>query len=365
MVRTRRKELVNCETCGNAFYKQTDKIKRSAHHFCNRKCYGVWLSKYHLSQRPVHTCENCGQEFSKAKCFLKGNHVFCRPECYSQWQAKGGDLIDLSPLTPKQIEIITGSLLGDGFLVKTYPEKRHLNSGFGKRQKKGREDYLYWHQEELLPYSRLKLDYASNPKPIKIGDKIGRHESEICESRVYTTYRHHIFTEMRQLWYPDGKKLVPRHIQLTPLTVTVWFCDDGSNTSSRHRSAVFCTNCFTLDDVEFLIAGLSSLNIKSYPQPKGKDGQYEIKVRACSYKDLIDMITPYVTWPSMQHKIDLSSYTPARKAQSGVVGVYKSRRAWIAIKQKNGIRYNLGRYRTKEEAAVAVAEFESRFVDSQ
>lgn len=60
-----------------------------------------------------------------------------------------------------------------------------------------------------------------------------------------------MLTEQRQRWYPNGKKIVPRDIILSPETVYWWYVGDG-HLNKRDGCVVFCTNGFSIEDVEFL-----------------------------------------------------------------------------------------------------------------
>ena len=58
---------------------------------------------------------------------------------------------------------------------------------------------------------------------------------------------------LRTLWYPDGKKIVPKNISLTRTAVKMWFIEDGSATQTNNvRRITLATNSFTLADVSFL-----------------------------------------------------------------------------------------------------------------
>lgn len=37
------------------------------------------------------------------------------------------------------------------------------------------------------------------------------------------------FTQLRKIWYPDGKKIIPRDLKLTPKMISFWFQGDGSS----------------------------------------------------------------------------------------------------------------------------------------
>lgn len=58
------------------------------------------------------------------------------------------------------------------------------------------------------------------------------------------------FTELYNQWYPNGIKIVPRSIKITPTILLHWFLGDGFTMGS---SIGFCTHSFSTFDVEFLV----------------------------------------------------------------------------------------------------------------
>jgi hypothetical protein len=78
-------------------------------------------------------------------------------------------------------------------------------------------------------------------------------------------------------WYPSGVKVVPQDLVLTSLSVAHWMCGDG--TSNKDGSLVFCTDGFTLEDVQLLILCLSrDLGVVSTPHRSSREGQFKVMV---------------------------------------------------------------------------------------
>jgi hypothetical protein len=78
--------------------------------------------------------------------------------------------------------------------------------------------------------------------------------SAIC----FGTYALPCFAELYNLFYPDGKKLVPLNIGelLTPLSLAYLICDDGGF-SKRDRAVVISTQSFSKEEVNLLIGVLN------------------------------------------------------------------------------------------------------------
>lgn len=103
----------------------------------------------------------------------------------------------------------------------------------------------------------------------------------------------------RARWYDsDGRKVVPRDVRLTALSLAVWYMDYGTK---RSTSVVhLCTDNFAVADVQFLITKLAELGVKAelfmnkaYPR---------IKIGAEGIEAFYGLIAPYVS-PDMRYKL--------------------------------------------------------------
>lgn len=182
--------------------------------------------------------------------------------------------------TPRQSSIVIGSLLGDGCI------QRDKYSYFSKNQSAGRREYLEWLYAEMQPFSSRLSDSTVWAN----GKEYGRSS--------FATRSSHLFNDLRQKWYPTGKKIVPRDIVLDPLSIAVWYCDDGSNDVAA-RSCKLATYCFSRDDCEFLIGQLQTWNIVSYI-----DSRNTIKIRSKSYNDFLELVRPHVKWSCFSYKLE-------------------------------------------------------------
>lgn len=207
-------------------------------------------------------------------------------------------------LTYRQKETLVGSMLGDGSLSKT--NNSNPNSYFTKKQCNKYREYVYWHHDEFFPFntpvketfSKENLDFDKE-KDVILRNKTQKH---LC-GYVFRTCSHPFFTELRSKWYPQGKKIIPLDLKLTPLTIAIWFCDDGHNSYS-HRESVFCTQSFSPEEVQFLCDKLKEFDIKARVRfAKYKSGKKPIiKVNSRSYDNLIELIKPFIVWDCMSHK---------------------------------------------------------------
>ena len=77
---------------------------------------------------------------------------------------------------------------------------------------------------------------------------------KICWTWEITSRVHPFFTEQYHRWYPEGKKIIPKDLVLTPLPVKHWYYGDGGLTYEHGgtKNAYFSTQGFTFGDCEFL-----------------------------------------------------------------------------------------------------------------
>lgn len=204
----------------------------------------------------------------------------------------------LPPLNTLQKEIITGSLLGDGFLHNLRNDR--CNSHFAKSQTIAKKEYIKWHVDIFDEYS----------SGLHIGQNKPNLNLEIPPCIKYCTFRTYnqpYFTELRKKWYPQDKKIIPLDLKLSPQTIAIWFFDDGSN-DKKFRAATLCTLGFSIEEVYFLVELLKNfelnptVNIRT-SRFNGKE-QPLIKFNGKSYDNLINMIKPYMLWDCFQYKID-------------------------------------------------------------
>ena len=208
--------------------------------------------------------------------------------------------------TPEQWEIINGSLLGDGHISKT----KKGNSWFVKPQTARRIEYLQWHFDKLVPYSSI-VSRRTVHKPVHFNGVFSVHPTETLDVAVFNSKSSTRFSELRKLWYPEGKKIVPVDLKLTPLTTAIWFCDDGCN-QPKDRRALFCTEGFTVQDCEILISKLRDAvavkcHIKKSPRRNSKPS---VLISQTDYLTFLDYIRPHIPCRCFDYKASLNGYTP-------------------------------------------------------
>ncbi len=151
-------------------------------------------------------------------------------------------------------EILNGTLLGDasiGEKSKKYFYYKHV-------AKDGK--YLEWQNTLLNQFDIRGFIGLDN----KIGNiqRLGFYLNSFNDKDLIN---------LHSKWYipKDGKnfKIVPRDIELTPTVLLHWYLGDGClarNKENRIPCITFATNCFSKEDVEFLIRELKMVGLTFY-----------------------------------------------------------------------------------------------------
>jgi len=173
-------------------------------------------------------------------------------------------------LTEEQKQIIVGSLLGDGTMrIKT---NALLEINHSKKQKE-LVDWIYTYFKE----------FVGTPPKFRKGNG----------SRVayrFTTRSLPIFTIFYKRFFKNGRKIIPENLKLSPLTLAVWFMDDGT----KSRSSIYLnTQQFSLKEQKLLQKMLlEQLGIET---TLNKDKKYwRIRVRTNSIKKFVRLIEPFL-----------------------------------------------------------------------
>lgn len=244
------------------------------------------------SGKPAHYISSClGVSYTNVFRILRKHDVEVRNPAKRIWP----------PLTERQKEIIDGGLLGDASIVRSYK----TNGRFQKTQTVSSREYLQWHFDELAPFSKFIGNYKQD-KVVKIAGAFAKHgKIDVCTFRTSETKD---IGAMREIWYPKGKKIVPESVRITPLSLAVWFCDDGTATPET-RSASFCTQGFSVADCFLLSEKIKGAGIVCSVVRSGNGPSIYISRR--SFSDLMDMIKPHVPWSCFAYKVDTSKAPPA------------------------------------------------------
>lgn len=182
-------------------------------------------------------------------------------------------------LSDVQQQVILGCVLGDGYMRKK--THAHLQITHSIKQKK----YVDW------KYQILKNLVISPPSAYR--GNAGR-----VGYRFFTRSLSEI-TLIHDKFYCNGVKTVPKNINISPLTLAVWYMDDGSK---NNRASYFNTQMFDQTSQINLLNALSKLGIEANLNRDKK--YYRIRTLVSSTPRLVNLINPYVI-SSMRYKIPI------------------------------------------------------------
>jgi len=185
-------------------------------------------------------------------------------------------------LTQLQRSLIIGSVLGDGH-IRIMPGRKDAFLEVNHSLKA--KDYVDW------KYFVLKNICNSEPKERETNE--GRHAY-----RFFTKQDKEI-TEIYNLFYRDGKKIIPKELEINPIVLAVWLMDDGSKSNG---SIYLNTQQFSMLDQRRLLHQLRKIGLRARLNRDKK--YYRIRFLKESIPKLIEIVQPHII-PSMRYKIEL------------------------------------------------------------
>jgi len=191
-------------------------------------------------------------------------------------------------LTKKQRELIIGLLLGDGHLETQNGRTYRLKIEHSIKQK----DYVDWLYENFSAW-------VNQPPKARIKDSFGKK----LTSYGFTTYSSGSLRFYARQFYSGKTKIIPKMIQklLSPLVLAIWFMDDGSWKSDRHRTYIIHALGYGKNELELIKKAFE----KKFGIIAGIHKQYD-KWRIYIYSDSAEkfkkLIEPRVI-PSMRYKL--------------------------------------------------------------
>ena len=182
----------------------------------------------------------------------------------------------LLELSQRQKEILIGCVLGDAYI-----------SPLGKiriEQSTKQREYVDWKYQELR-----SLCYPAQPREIIHILPTGKqHTSVFFLLRQY-------FRSWRSIFYEGRVKIFPRDLPVSPLSLAVWYMDDGCWTGKK---ALICAESFD---------GIYSENMQKALMDQygietvvGKNGR--LVIRKKFHDQFFSLISPYII-PSMKYKL--------------------------------------------------------------
>lgn len=191
-------------------------------------------------------------------------------------------------MTDRQKQILVGMLLGDAHLER---QRGALTARLKIEHSLAQSAYVEWKFREWRDWVRTP------PRERVRRNRLGTYSTNIG----FTTLAHVDFEEFRVRFYRERRKVIPIDLELLPLSMAVWFMDDGSRKSSQCRGLYLNTQSFTASEVSLLQAVISrDVGIETTVR-RQRDG-LQIYIPAPSASDLAAFIANEVL-PSMRYKL--------------------------------------------------------------
>jgi hypothetical protein len=170
-----------------------------------------------------------------------------------------------------QSNVLDGLLLGDASI----PGDQGL---LHFSQRSDRREYVEYVAQQLS----ISLDRVRD-RERKPDSRTG-HVSRCSELRTLSAP---VFHELRARWYPEGRKVVPRDLRISPECVLNWFLCDGSCSETRGGAQlVLCTDAFSKTELGFLRDQLFEVGIDS------RECDRRLRVRQKSIAAFYDYVGP-------------------------------------------------------------------------
>lgn len=141
-------------------------------------------------------------------------------------------------------QIIIGSLLGDGCIPKL--DNRAKNNRLQIVHSLKQEQYC------LYKYNLFKEFNLTTPTVSYYTTKDSRCKLGYFETLRFRTKSNVVFNSYRQLFYPEGKKIIPEIIlnRIEAQALAIWFMDDGYRAGGLDKGRIFSTCGFSKECVK-------------------------------------------------------------------------------------------------------------------
>lgn len=197
-----------------------------------------------------------------------------------------------SEITEFQQAVLVGTLLGDGSIAK----HGHHHRLFVKH-KAAHEALAAWKHEVFSDFTTMPLHHFDQ-----------RLNARLYPCVQFVTRTNRVFSEWRERFYRDGRKIVPTDIAdlLEPVAVAVWLMDDGT---ADRAGVSFQTHSFRIDEVKVLATALQERYALRTSLHRNK-GAHVVYVHGSSVPALAALVAPSIL-PELAYKlVPRGTWTP-------------------------------------------------------
>jgi len=241
--------------CGATIFRHLNRHKIPHKRVCNGSIDKQWLCEQYLEKKKsaVQISQGIKHTQSAVNYWLHRHNIQTRTLAESVHVAKRNNV----NITQHLLEMLEGEILGDGHIgvsTKSYSSAR------------------YTHSSKYLSY----VSWLSNVFALEGLEQSGRlYRTVLTSARFgksyymwdYATLYYEELAEIRRRFYPQGKKVVPRDLELTPISARQWYIGDGSLCTRKSRNAmphiVLSTCAFDRQSIKTLMEQLSKRLLKA------------------------------------------------------------------------------------------------------
>lgn len=275
--------FVKCEFCGEVTKKLPSRLKSNKHHFCSYGCWYAFKRKYgqglfdkkqlakeYLQEQKSTTviAKKYGHSPSAVWRYLKRFGIPARSHSQSVHIKMKNPSIEINGETK---DFLDGLLLSDGSMSM----RNKLTAYFKITQTKRREEWV------------LALSHFLKSKGINC--YLREEVQNGFQGIHFDTGKYEELVEFRKRWYKNGKKIIPRDINLiNPIVLANWYLGDGCLCEREYIN--FGTNGFPWGDVEWLRKQLEQI----YGWKITHTNANTLNLRRESSKKFIEVVKPFV-----------------------------------------------------------------------
>ena len=187
----------------------------------------------------------------------------------------------MGSLTKRQKAIVIGSILGDGAMRCKTNALLEINHASKEKE------YVDWKFDELS-------NLVNTPPKIRKGNA-GR------VAYRFTTRSLPVLTSIYRQFYKNGQKSIPSDLTLHPLSLAVWFMDDGCKS---YNAVYLNTQQFSKEGQDYLIELLKVQHGIKASLNRDKR-YYRIRVAVSSIRRFKEIIRPYLL-PEFLYKLPMT-----------------------------------------------------------
>ena len=191
-------------------------------------------------------------------------------------------------VTERQKQILTGLLLGDGHLER---QRGALSARLKVEHSIKQSAYVGWKYQEWRHW------VLTPPKERLRRNRLGTTSMNIG----FTTVAHPDLEYFRLRFYTDRRKVIPTDLMLSPLSMAVWFMDDGSRKSSQCRGLYLNTQSFSAAEVD-LLRSVMRRDVGVETSVRQQSDGLQIYVPSSSVEGMVSFIGDQML-PSMRYKL--------------------------------------------------------------